>query len=100
MGCHLRCHPSFARLRSRSDDTPHNTSHTARVFPHYTAEIINELAWGTGDRFSLFARALSHSLVGARPRRAGLDLSWGASEGLLTQGNVILKGGSLFQDFL
>jgi hypothetical protein len=54
--------------------------------------------------------------VGARPRRAGLDLSWGASEGLLTrrfggglltrrfggvfeglltQGNVILKGGAV-----
>ena len=53
------------------------------------------LAWGTGHRFSLFARALSHSLVGARPRRAGLILSSGlvgVFEGLLTQGNVILKG--------
>ena len=40
-------------------------------------------------------RALSHSLVGARPRRAGLVLSSGlvgGVGGLLTQGNVILKG--------
>ena len=46
------------------------------------------LAWGTGHRFSLFGRALSHSLVGARPRRAGLVLSWGlvaGFEGLLTR---------------
>ena len=54
------------------------------------------MSWpGERGRFSLFARALSRSLVGARPRRAGLDLSWGLVGGLLTR-----RFGGVFEGLL